>query len=420
MLIQFKSKLSTRTAFFFNEWYIYSELPTKFDSLKLAFFPEKETINFFSNDSLKFLVQLKKGNLSDINIHWFFNHELDELSADTTFYFIPDIFSTSIDTITVLITHADTTIFHNWAVRYEAVIKLPAPFLEFPIAGDRISEFTTLMWENDSSLADFDSTSKWKYVVQLSRDSTFSEIFSTDTCTVLNIQLNGLKGFEKVSIGTPVYWHVKLYSGENKESEFASSLLPFYYYPTFIVLEDFYGEKKQEGIFLYWITSYEVNCAGFNIYRSESPNENFEKINDYLITGKTSYSWIDKTSQAGIVSYYKLEEITTNGRTKLHQPISIESSAPVSYSLSHNFPNPFNSSTSFKYEIPKTTHVLIEVYNILGKKVKTLIDERKDVGYYTVYWDGVDENGEGVVSGIYFYIISTEKFHATQKMIVVR
>ena len=64
--------------------------------------------------------------------------------------------------------------------------------------------------------------------------------------------------------------------------------------------------------------------------------------------------------------------------------------------------------------------MLIEVYNILGKKVKTLVDQKQEAGFFTVYWDGVDDKGENVVSGIYFYIMSTEKFHATQKMIVVR
>jgi hypothetical protein len=405
----------------FNEWYIYySELVTQKDSLKLTFLPKKELINFSTNDSLKFLVQLKNGNLSDINIHWFINHGLDESNTDTTFFIVPDVFSTTIDTITVLITHIDTTLIHSWAIRYEAVIRLPAPILQFPIDSDRISEFENLMWKNDSSLSAIDSTSEWKYIVQLSRDSTFSEIFSTDTCSVLNMPLNKLEGFENVTIGAPVYWNVKLFSGKNQESEFTSSLLPFYYFPTFIVLEDFYGETKQDGIYLYWTTSYEANCLGFNIYRSENPEENFEKINDYLITGNMNYTWIDKTNQEAAVTDFKLEEITLNGKTKFHHPISVELPAPTSYSLSHNFPNPFNASTSFKYEIPKTTHVFIEVYNILGKKVKTLIDEDKDAGYYTVYWDGVDENGEGVVSGIYFYIISTEKFHATQKMIVVR
>lgn len=416
-----KVKIISHDSTLSHDWYIhYSKISDETDSLKLSFFPKIETIAFSTNDSLKFFVQLEEGNLSDINIHWFINHELDESNTDTIFHFVPDTCKTTVDTITALITHADTTIIFNWEVLYEAIIKLPAPVLLYPIEGNRISEFQTLMWENDSSLAAIDSTVEWKYIVQLSNDSTFSQIFSSDTCSTLSLPLNNLNGFKKMTIGAPVYWHVKIFAGENKLSEFAKSRSPFYYYPTFIILNNFYGEKKQDGIHLYWTTSYEANCVGFNVFRSETPDGNFEKITEYLITGKTNYSWIDKISQAGATFYYRLEEISKSGRKKFHQSISIESPAPASYSLSHNFPNPFNSTTSFKYQIPKTTRVLIEVFNILGKKVKTLIDERKDAGFYTVYWDGVDDNGENVVSGIYFYIISADKFHATQKMIVVR
>ena len=369
---------------------------------------------------MKFFVQLKQGNLSDINIHWFVNHELDEVNSDTCFFFIPDTSTTRIDTITVLISHSDTTIIRNWAIRYEAVLKLPAPVLLYPIEGNRISEFETLRWENDSSLAAIDSTTKWQYVVQLSNDSTFSEIFSTDTCSITSLPFNELAGFEKISIKAPIYWRVKLFLEQNKISKFINSPLPFYHFPMYVTLENFSGEIKEEGVLLFWTTSYEANCAGFNVLRSETPDGDFKKINDYLITGQKSYSWIDKTIHAGVTFYYKLEEITINGRQKIHQIISIDLPAPAKYSLSQNFPNPFNSTTSFKYQIPKTTHVLIEVFNILGKKVKTLVDERKDAGYYSVYWDGADDSGENVVSGIYFYIISADKFHATNKMIVVR
>jgi flagellar hook assembly protein FlgD len=76
--------------------------------------------------------------------------------------------------------------------------------------------------------------------------------------------------------------------------------------------------------------------------------------------------------------------------------------------------------TYFKYEIPIATRVRIEVFNVLGRKLKTLVDEDKEAGFYTVYWDGIDDQGRSVVSGIYFYHMSTAKFNMTHKMIVVR
>ncbi len=230
-------RLTSQDTLFSHEWYIYyPELSVQKDSLRLAFFPEKETINFSTNDSLKFFVQLKAGNLSDINIHWFVNHELDEVNSDTCFFFMPDTSITRIDTITVLITHSDTTIVNNWAIQYEPVLKLPAPVLLYPIEGNQISEFETLSWENDSSLAAIDSTTKWKYVVQLSNDSTFSEIFSTDTCSVSSLTFNELEGFKKIFIKAPIYWRVKLFLEQNKISEFIKIPLQFYYFPMFVTL----------------------------------------------------------------------------------------------------------------------------------------------------------------------------------------
>ena len=76
--------------------------------------------------------------------------------------------------------------------------------------------------------------------------------------------------------------------------------------------------------------------------------------------------------------------------------------------------------TSFKYQIPAKTYVVIEMFNVLGRKIRTIVDEPKEPGFYTVTWDGHDADGVPVVSGIYFYHISTKAFHATRKMTVIR
>ncbi|OQX83486.1 hypothetical protein B6D60_10395, partial [candidate division KSB1 bacterium 4484_87] len=134
----------------------------------------------------------------------------------------------------------------------------------------------------------------------------------------------------------------------------------------------------------------------------------------------TEFQFIDKFQFYGSVLQYKLEETSQSDRKKEQQVIQIETPMPHEYSLSQNSPNPFNSSTSFRFEIPRATHVVVEVYNILGKKVKTLVNERREAGFYTVFWDGIDDNGEQAGSGIYFYHMTADQFHATHKMIVVR
>jgi hypothetical protein len=93
---------------------------------------------------------------------------------------------------------------------------------------------------------------------------------------------------------------------------------------------------------------------------------------------------------------------------------------PKTYQLSQNYPNPFNPQTLIKYDLPEPGFVNITVYNILGQKVKTLVDEPQEMGYKSVYWDGKDDEGKEVASGIYFYKIKTKGFEKTKKMVLLK
>lgn len=93
---------------------------------------------------------------------------------------------------------------------------------------------------------------------------------------------------------------------------------------------------------------------------------------------------------------------------------------PKTYQLFQNYPNPFNPETMIKYDLPNSGHVTIMVYNVLGQKVKTLVDEHRDTGHHSVNWDGKDEQGEEVASGIYFYKIKIPGFEKTKKMVLLK
>lgn len=97
-----------------------------------------------------------------------------------------------------------------------------------------------------------------------------------------------------------------------------------------------------------------------------------------------------------------------------------ESKAPASFSLRQNYPNPFNSETIIEYSLPKESQVKIAIYNILGQRVKTLVDQRQAGGYKKVIWDGKNEKGNVVSSGIYFYRMETEKFVQSKKMLILK
>jgi len=82
---------------------------------------------------------------------------------------------------------------------------------------------------------------------------------------------------------------------------------------------------------------------------------------------------------------------------------------PTSYGLSSAFPNPFSSATVIRFELPQASHIALKVYDLAGRAVKTLVDERKKAGYYQAVWEGEDDSGTKTVSGVYFYRMSATR-----------
>ena len=94
---------------------------------------------------------------------------------------------------------------------------------------------------------------------------------------------------------------------------------------------------------------------------------------------------------------------------------------PSDFSLSQNYPNPFNSVTVIEFALPQAGEVKLELYNILGQKIRTLVDQELSQGYKQVIWNGADQKGEQVASGIYFYRVRAEgKFTEVKRMLLVR
>ena len=88
---------------------------------------------------------------------------------------------------------------------------------------------------------------------------------------------------------------------------------------------------------------------------------------------------------------------------------------PTKYNLNQNFPNPFNPTTTISYSIPKECFVIVKVYDLLGREVKSLVNEEKIAGNYSVQF-----NGNSLVSGIYFYKLQAGNFIQTKKMVLLK
>jgi hypothetical protein len=97
-----------------------------------------------------------------------------------------------------------------------------------------------------------------------------------------------------------------------------------------------------------------------------------------------------------------------------------EAEIPDQFSLSQNYPNPFNPQTNIEYALSKDTDVKLTIYNVLGERVKVLVDEHQTAGYQRVSWDGRDQEGEEVASGVYFYRLETREFSKVKKMSLIK
>jgi hypothetical protein len=95
-------------------------------------------------------------------------------------------------------------------------------------------------------------------------------------------------------------------------------------------------------------------------------------------------------------------------------------SLPTVYSLSQNYPNPFNPTTTIDYSVPQSGNVELAIFNMTGQKVRTLVSERQDAAFYKVVWDGRNDLGESVASGLYFYRLVSGNFSKIEKMTLVK
>ena len=93
---------------------------------------------------------------------------------------------------------------------------------------------------------------------------------------------------------------------------------------------------------------------------------------------------------------------------------------PRNYTLYQNFPNPFNPATAIRYHLLKSSYIKLTIYNILGKAVRTLVDEIQTAGFKAVFWDGRNYAGISVSSGVYLYRLQSGKIQITRKMLLVR
>ncbi|MBK8554223.1 MAG: T9SS type A sorting domain-containing protein [Ignavibacteria bacterium] len=189
-----------------------------------------------------------------------------------------------------------------------------------------------------------------------------------------------------------------------------------------VELESFTSSVIENNVNLIWRVNSEINNAGFDIERSGVKGQTSnEWIKTGFVNGKGTatysqlYSFEDKNLSSGKYKY-RLKQIDFNGSFKYYDlQNEVVVGVPVRFNLSQNYPNPFNPATKIKFEIPVDSKVMLKIYDNIGREMKTLVNEFKSAGYYTV-----DFNGSNFSSGVYFYKITAGDFSEVKKMTLLK
>jgi hypothetical protein len=189
----------------------------------------------------------------------------------------------------------------------------------------------------------------------------------------------------------------------------------------------------QNYIMLEWVTQSETNLSGYYLFKNMSNNLNTAERIDIFIPAtntsqETSYIFTDREAIPGFTWYYWLQHIELNGEIAFHGPVSIFLSnsddyippIPLFTGLQEIFPNPFTSPVNISYDLNRESDVNIVIINSRGELVRKLLSANKSAGSYRAQWNGRDERGMSVASGVYFIRMVAGKNVSVKKVVLVK
>ncbi|MFZ5519526.1 MAG: FlgD immunoglobulin-like domain containing protein [Candidatus Zhuqueibacterota bacterium] len=193
-----------------------------------------------------------------------------------------------------------------------------------------------------------------------------------------------------------------------------------------VELVSFDAAANDGKVNLTWSTATESNNFGFEIQRKSQTHE-YDKIGFVPGNGTTAapqrYNFSDGNVTSGTY-YYRLRQIDQDGSFEISSEKMVVIAAPAEFMLEKNYPNPFNPETTINYKIGNglvgVTDVQLNIYNSLGELVRTLFIGKQTAGQYSATWDGRDNSGIVVGSGIYFCRLVAQDQISTLKMMFMK
>jgi|GEM_PF-2248924 len=197
-------------------------------------------------------------------------------------------------------------------------------------------------------------------------------------------------------------------------------------------LSSFTAQSRVGEVVLEWTTESERQNLGFHILRRNGIQGAFQPLTEGLIPSAQgghsltpqSYRWVDRQVEADQEYQYQLQDVRFDGSRTVLGTVTVgplsTGTEPRQYRLLQNYPNPFNAGTEISYILPAASEVLIRIYDVSGRLVRTLVAGHRQAGQHVVHWDGRTETGQAAGSGLYFCSFEAQGHSQRMKMVLLR
>jgi hypothetical protein len=335
------------------------------------------------------------------------SYEATNLEHSTTYYW------------RVNATNASGTSMWSTIRSFTTIIAIPeVPVLVAPVnQAEEISTKPLLDW-NTADRAE-------SYGLQLATDSTFNNIVHNIT----SIDSTSYRISDELNAFTVYYWRINAnnISGTSDWSAVRrfTTGQAFPVAPSLVSPEP--GTTEVTNTLFLWnavatATQYHIQISESSDFSSPTIDNN-AVVNTFYTTLSlvrfTQYYWrVRAISPVGAGDWSSVWNFTTGDIVSVEQ---IDNELPTHFALSQNYPNPFNPTTSIRFSLPSEVSVRLEVYNMLGQRIATLIDGASyHAGNYQYTWDGQDDSGNSVSSGMYIYRITAGEYSELKRMILMK
>ena len=175
------------------------------------------------------------------------------------------------------------------------------------------------------------------------------------------------------------------------------------------------------SVVLQWTAQIDEDFSYHNIYRND-----LSSLDPAMVFTTTDSFYVDQEGTNGSYEYW-ITAVDSAGNESDASDIaavvlsaSAQTAVPTVFALEQNYPNPFNPSTQIRYALPEATSVTITVYDMMGRKVRTLVQDAQSAGYHTALWNATNDRGLPVSAGMYIYTLQAGDHHHMKKMILLK